>query len=71
MKYRYSRIPTIGQNADLQLKALERAGVAPGTFSRTSYPARRHRALFPVPLPEKLQHGTARRHVNAHTPHLC
>jgi DNA invertase Pin-like site-specific DNA recombinase len=29
MKYGYARISTLDQNADMQLKALERAGVEP------------------------------------------
>jgi hypothetical protein len=45
MKYGYARISTIDQNADMRLKAFQRAGLRAGTFSKTSYPARRRSAL--------------------------
>ena len=39
MKYGYAPMSTVDQNGEMQLKALEWAGVGPENISKTSYPA--------------------------------
>jgi DNA invertase Pin-like site-specific DNA recombinase len=55
VKYGYARISTIDQNADMQLKALKRAGC--NKIFKDERDRSQHEALCPIALSENSRRG--------------